>query len=183
MASNAFYPPAGVSFSSVYEDGPAAASGLETDVIYHTFNGEEILSVPDFFTAFQRVEPEEVIMLGTSENNYTVKTGSNPKDASSAYLGVQLYDRFHKDDTLLYKAYTWFFGWPDHGFSSPNKGLIFWIALLSLAIGLANMLPVGPLDGGKMMQQALHKLRGEDKGNRTLVKISLRCSCSLSCSL
>ena len=48
------------------------------------------------------------------------------------------------------------------------------IGVLSLGIGLANLLPIAPLDGGKMLQQALHKVKGDEKkGNRALVKISL----------
>ena len=161
MASNAFYPPAGISFPSIHEDSPAAEAGLETGVIYDTLNGKEVLSTSDFTMAFQRVDPGEVITLANSETAYKVKTGSRPGDSARAYLGVDIYNHFHGEDSLLYKVVNWI------------RELIVLIAFLSVAIGLANLLPVGPIDGGKMFQQALQKIRGEQKGNRALVQISL----------
>jgi membrane-associated protease RseP (regulator of RpoE activity) len=44
---------------------------------------------------------------------------------------------------------------------------------LSLGIGLANLLPLGPVDGGRMLQVSLQKIKGEEKGNKIWHKISI----------
>jgi len=36
-------------------------------------------------------------------------------------------------------------------------GLLFWLFLLNLGIGLFNLLPIGPLDGGRMFQLVCFK--------------------------
>ena len=160
MVSNAFYSPAGISFSSITEGGPAAVAGLETDVIFDTLNDRKILSTSDFLDAFQRVDPEETITLGNSGNSYSVTTGAHPGDDARPYLGVNVYNHFHGEDSPVYGILHWI------------RELISFIGILSLGIGTANLLPVGPIDGGKMIQQALKRLRGEQKGSRTLVQIS-----------
>jgi membrane-associated protease RseP (regulator of RpoE activity) len=74
---------------------------------------------------------------------------------------VNLYNRVAGDETFAFSAVSWILK------------LFSLIALLSLGIGLANLLPIGPIDGGKMVQQALHKIRGEQRGNKTLAKLSI----------
>ena len=38
------------------------------------------------------------------------------------------------------------------------KELIFWLAILSLGVGLFNLIPLGPIDGGRMFLTALEHL-------------------------
>ena len=38
--------------------------------------------------------------------------------------------------------------------------------VLNLGIGLFNLVPIGPLDGGRMLQLACHKLFDREKGNK-----------------
>lgn len=155
------YPDIGISFSSVSKDSPAELAGLEAGVVYDTFNGNELLSTSEFLRNFRQMNPGETITLGNSETSYLITLGSRP-DGYTPYLGVtKIHDRFHGEDTMPYRVVSWI------------AGLVFWIGVLSFAIGTANLLPVGPIDGGKMMQQFLHKIRGENKGDRMLIKISV----------
>lgn len=157
-----FYPAAGISFSSITPESPAANAGLEPDVIYTSVNGVRVSSVADFISAFEGVKPGEAVALESSERSYSVVAGSNPKDSSKAYLGVNVKGRFSNDSALHFRIVSWL------------MELFSLIGVLSLGIGLANLLPIGPLDGGKMLQQALHKVKGDEgKGNRALIKISL----------
>jgi membrane-associated protease RseP (regulator of RpoE activity) len=47
------------------------------------------------------------------------------------------------------------------------------IFILSVGIGMANLLPVGPLDGGRMFNLAMQKIRGPKKGLKTWTVVSL----------
>ena len=48
-----------------------------------------------------------------------------------------------------------------------------WLFILSIGIGLFNLLPLPIVDGGKMIQLALHRIKGKDKGEKRYVQISL----------
>ena len=52
-------------------------------------------------------------------------------------------------------------------------GLFVFLYILNFGIGLFNLVPIGPLDGGRMLQLPLHKYFGEKKGNRVLAYVSL----------
>jgi membrane-associated protease RseP (regulator of RpoE activity) len=54
------------------------------------------------------------------------------------------------------------------------KNLMQWIFVLSFGIGLANLLPLGPVDGGRMLQIALQRIYGDnEKGNMMWRKVSM----------
>ena len=38
-----------------------------------------------------------------------------------------------------------------------------WLLILSLGLGLANLLPIGPVDGGQMLRQACYQVTGDSK--------------------
>jgi len=45
--------------------------------------------------------------------------------------------------------------------------------LLSLGIGLFNLLPLPIVDGGRMLQVSLHKLKGKEKGEKRYRQITI----------
>jgi membrane-associated protease RseP (regulator of RpoE activity) len=52
-------------------------------------------------------------------------------------------------------------------------GLFSWIFMLSLGLGLANLLPIGPVDGGRMLGVSLMKTAGDKKGKLIWTKITM----------
>jgi membrane-associated protease RseP (regulator of RpoE activity) len=45
-------------------------------------------------------------------------------------------------------------------------GLFFWLALLNIGVGLFNLLPMGPLDGGRILLTTFTKFFGEKKAKK-----------------
>ena len=45
--------------------------------------------------------------------------------------------------------------------------------ILSLGIGLANLMPLGPVDGGRMLYLSMIDMFGKEKASKWLVKISM----------
>ena len=45
-------------------------------------------------------------------------------------------------------------------------GLFIILVILNLGIGLFNLVPIGPLDGGRMLQLPLQRFFGKEKGNK-----------------
>jgi len=53
-------------------------------------------------------------------------------------------------------------------------GLLNWLIILNLGIGLFNLIPIGPIDGGRMMHLVLLKVfKNGEKANRVWHSISL----------
>ena len=51
---------------------------------------------------------------------------------------------------------------------------MYWLFVLNLGIGLFNLVPLGPIDGGRMLQLAMHKIfRNEKKGDKAWKYISM----------
>ena len=68
---------------------------------------------------------------------------------------------YERDNTAVYYSLDWL------------TGFLRWLFLLSLGIGLFNLLPLPIVDGGRMAQVFLHKLKGAEKGEKYYHKISL----------
>lgn len=160
-ALNSVYKPEGISFSSVTAGSPAEQAGLQTDVVYTMVNNQSVLSLSDFAGVFGSVKPGEQVAISNSDVAVYVTAGSHPANESRPYLGVSIYNRLAGDETFSFRVLSWFLR------------LFSLVAFLSLGIGLANLLPIGMLDGGKLLQLVLHKVSGEQKGNCRLIKISL----------
>ena len=45
-------------------------------------------------------------------------------------------------------------------------GLFVILVVLNFGIGLFNLVPIGPLDGGRMLQLVLHRIFNKEKGNK-----------------
>jgi membrane-associated protease RseP (regulator of RpoE activity) len=158
----ALYHPVGVSFDSLQKGYPAEAAGLEPNSVYTSLDNYTLLGVNDLSSALDSVKPNQAITLSTASNSYRVITVSSPQNSSKAYIGVMgLHTRYNEDKSLVFKGLQWL------------NGLFVWIFVLSLGIGLANLMPIGPVDGGRMLKVAAAKINGEEKGFKWWVNTSI----------
>jgi membrane-associated protease RseP (regulator of RpoE activity) len=110
----------------------------------------------------------EEIEINTAENDYPVVLADSPDKPGKGYMGIQnIHNEFEiKEEysegvwSSAYYALDWI------------NGFLRWLFLLSLGIGLFNLLPLPIVDGGRMLQITLHKVRGTNKGERSFRKIS-----------
>ena len=158
---DAYIQPAGVEFTELEPGLPAKQAGLETGVIYNRINNESISSIEEFTEVFDRIEVNETIIIGNNEKSYSMVTTSMPDDLEKPRIGVSLKTRYTNESKLWAKIFLWFIG------------LFNWIFILSIGLGLANLLPLGPVDGGRMIQVGLAKTFGEKKGNKIVGKMSI----------
>ncbi|MBI2142705.1 site-2 protease family protein [Candidatus Woesearchaeota archaeon] len=135
----ALFEPNGVAFSSFAENSPAASSGLETGIVYDGINGKRVKSSDDLLAALKTTKPGDQVTLSSGQKSYATTAASHPEDSTRAYLGVVgVKNRYRNDQTAFFKSYEWLLG------------LIIMTYILSLGIGLANLLPIGPIDGGRI---------------------------------
>src|SRR3989344_204420 len=88
------------------------------------------------------IKPNEKLTLETDKGNFNLITVQNPNNASRGFIGIsdfKINTKLKPDiNKNLGNFLLWFFE------------LIFWLFTVNLGIGLFNLLPLGPIDGGRM---------------------------------
>jgi len=145
------------------EGYPSAA--LPDDLIIRSVNGDTVSTAQEFLGKMQFISPGDSITLGDGTTSYELETVQHP-EGETAFIGISNIknERSLKDgvNQFWYGIYDWF------------KGLFKWLGLLSFAIGLMNLLPLGPIDGGRMIKTFTERLyTDKKKANRWFGFISL----------
>lgn len=159
--ADAYVKPIGISFTELEPGMPAEQAGLETGVIYTRINNMTVNNTEDFVKAFDNIKVNETIIIGNDEKTYAVIPTSRPEEPEHPVIGVTLQTRHTNENNILIKIFLWF------------TGLFSWIFMLSLGLGLANLLPLGPVDGGRMLGLSLVKTLGKKKGLLIWSKITV----------
>jgi len=176
--------PAGFTFGSyVNENLPAAEAGIKPGTIITGINNQPVTNFQEFSDELAFYRPGETIIVNTAgkagdsealdsvtaEKDYTITLAENPDNTKKPFLGIlniqNEFDLKEKYESgagkVLYSVLYWL------------TGFLRWLFLLSLGIGLFNLLPLPIVDGGRMAQVFLHKLKGAERGERLYHKVSL----------
>ena len=162
--------PSGFSFDSyVNENLPAAEAGIEPGTIITGINNQKVSNFQEFGDELAFYRPGESIVVNTAEKDYTITLAKNPDNEKKPFLGVlNIQNEFDVKENyqagagkVLYTVLYWL------------TGFLRWLFLLSIGIGLFNLLPLPIVDGGRMAQVFLHKLKGPEKGEKLYHKVSL----------
>jgi membrane-associated protease RseP (regulator of RpoE activity) len=148
--------PVGVEVSGVTPNFPAANASLKEGMVITSINSVPITDSETLSSEMDKVAPGEVVTLGIGGAPYAVKTIQNPADPASkkGYIGITLKSKRE----AIVSSLAWlvaFLNWFVY--------FIEWLVILSFGIGLANLLPLGPVDGGRMLQTAARQISGNTK--------------------
>lgn len=159
----------GVTFIDVQNNTPAQKYGLYKDMTIVNVDGNKIKNMDDFQTFLDSTKPNQTIKIISDKNEtFNLTMAAHPDNSKRGYLGILGV----KTKTTL-KVEDSLFKFIDASLKVIAQ-LFFWIYLLSLGIGLANLLPLGPVDGGRMLQVALRKTAGNDKkGDAIWAKVTV----------
>ncbi|MBS3101027.1 site-2 protease family protein [Candidatus Woesearchaeota archaeon] len=143
--------PIGFSIGGLVKDFPAEKSGLKAGDIVIGINGKEIKIHDEFQKEYQFTRPGEEVTIKTSSGSYTIKTIENEKDGR-AMVGISnLKDEVRlKNKSSLHKII--------YSILIFIEDFLKWTYVLALGIGVINLLPLGPIDGGRMMKTALEQI-------------------------
>jgi membrane-associated protease RseP (regulator of RpoE activity) len=147
--------PSGVVVQTVTPNYPAANASIQPGMVITSVNNIPVKDYTAMSDELDKVAPGETVSLGTDKGEYVVKTIQNPTDSESkkGYLGVTLKPKLEPKITALwYSGLLVVVRWLADFFQ--------WLIILSLGIGLANLLPLGPVDGGRMLQLACRQITG-----------------------
>jgi membrane-associated protease RseP (regulator of RpoE activity) len=210
---------------AVVENGPADTSGLRTDDIVVSLDGQAITDAADLAPAIQANEPGDVVEFGVLREGepmtFTVGLGTNTDEASpsfgNAFAGVGISTPYetveHGVGAAAVNAVTDIFptAWQsvegvvkvlnpvnvfshlsgenddlttrpttlvgvtglsdDVGDSEGFVGILYLLAVLNVFVGVFNMFPLLPLDGGHAAIATYERLRERD-GRRYFADVS-----------
>ncbi|MFH0875456.1 MAG: site-2 protease family protein [archaeon] len=171
---NAMVKTEGYSFYAITPYGAAFNASVPASVVFNDLNGVKIDSERQFVQIISNLKPGDLVTISNKENTYSFNAVPSPANASKALIGISgttqdsivqiVKSKELKEDNSFNRiAYV--------VLEVLNK-LLFWIFALSFGIGLANLLPLGPVDGGRMFQIASEKIIGnKEKANNVWVKV------------
>ncbi len=140
--TNGFYANDGIIVTEMFDGNtPAKTAGIEIGDKITAINGQAITETADFSNVMKDAKPGDPVNIITSNTVYDLTLGENPTN-NRPLLGVYV-DNQLSNTTWWATIILWF------------KDLVFWLYLLSLGVGLFNLVPVGPIDGGRMLLTAL----------------------------
>ncbi|MBI4919105.1 site-2 protease family protein [archaeon] len=134
---------------------PAKVAGLQVGEVIKKINGEEITSASMFKEKFNNKKEGDLIQVTTGNAVYDISLGNN------GMLGVFVEE---KKELINKVWYTHLFEW--------IKDLIYWLFVLNLGVGLFNLIPIGPIDGGRMLHAVLQKIMPHKQARRIWYGVS-----------
>lgn len=148
LAENVFVSE-GMRVISVADNSPAQLSGLAVGDLITAIDGRAVAYVEDFENAFSGKKPGDWVRLSTKSGSGAVMLSGS----KSALLGVQV-----QESRILNPALVEKHGWLLTSMLSWLVTLLYWLFVLNLGVGLFNLVPLGPIDGGRMFHTALQKI-------------------------
>jgi len=154
-------------FTPGNETFPVEEAGMTENELIIGIDNMPITTVENFTKIMQNKTPSESIVITTNVTDYNITLAESPDNKSMGYLGIYLTQNQEIKENVLQKygkilpdVFIWF------------VGLFYWLYVLNLGIGLFNLVPLGPIDGGRMLQLAMHKLFKKKNGDKIWKAIS-----------
>jgi len=159
----------GISVSGFIEDSAMNQSGIELPFTIISLNDNQILTIKDFVNETSYLNPGDEIVVGTDKGDYNIVLGNNPENESLPYFGI-----IGLQENLILKDNLSFLN-PIEGIFEWFQLLFMWLFLISVGVGLFNLLPLGPVDGGRMIYSLGLIFFSEKVAKRILLFASLVC--------
>jgi len=146
IVSARLYSPYGIAIVRTLEGFPANQSNLSGIIL--EINGTRIKSMKDLSLILNNTAPGTMINITTTTGNYLLKTVAKPDNGNGSYLGFVGYDFY--EINIKYANLK--------SLIEVMRNLFYWLFILNLGIGTANLLPAKPLDGGYIVEEFFSKI-------------------------
>lgn len=143
--------PAGVELTEV--SGPSIDAGLKQGDVVVALANQSVLSSMNVSSILSAYAPGDSVEVKTKDKSVIVNLGASPSNESKPHMGIK---------AKPYLAVNASFAGQYGSFAPPllkwSSTLLVVLLMLNVGIGLFNLLPLGPLDGGRMFQLVCVKL-------------------------
>ncbi len=160
--SNSLIDPDGILVTGLIEgDYPAKEMGITKDEIIKNIDNIKTPYLSNFSDALKEKKPGDQITITTDKSVYITTLAENPENKNQSYLGVYVQQNTKIKPSFIEK----------YGKYTPTviiwlMGLLYWLYVLNMGIGLFNLAPMGPLDGGRMLLVTLQRFFTEEKARK-----------------
>lgn len=173
--------PKGFTFDSYVDDSlPFSQAGIAPKTIITGINGLPTDNFQKFSDELAFYRPGDKITIETladetesssgktDKKEYQITLAASSDNPKKPFMGIKdIHNEFEIKEQFKYGLWNILYI-----ITNWISGLLRWIFLLSFGIGLFNLLPLPIVDGGRMMQVFLYKLRGSEKGEKNYRLIS-----------
>ncbi len=142
--TNVFFETTNITITSVRDGGPAEKAGITPSLLL-AVEGKKIKDTGEFITILKGATPEKEISIQTDLGTFNVIPEIREKNP---IIGVNLQEGVGiKAAYAMLGPLPWALRW--------IYTFMIWFTIISIGVGIANMLPVGPVDGGRMLRVGL----------------------------
>jgi len=154
--------PKGISLQSINESYPSYEYFKERTFIDRV-GDKTILTVQDFVDSIEDIKPNQTIIMGNENQTFNIIAVSSPENMSKGFIGVTNFrNEYEFYNPVFGKFYIWLYN------------LFLFVAVLNLLVGLINLLPLGPIDGGRMIHLLfLRTMKNPDKAKKWWLRVSI----------
>lgn len=132
----------GIEIGRVVPDSPSDGI-LKDGMVLKAIDNQKINDSKAYVDVVSSFAPGDNISVQTDQGTYHVTLSKNPNNESRGFFGIQANKHFEMTNDSLGSLPWILFELID---------LFQWVAMLNLGIGLFNLLPIKPLDGGYMLE-------------------------------
>jgi len=165
----ALFTPSGIMVGATMGGYPMGATNITVPFVINSINGFATPDFRSFADVTSKIKPHSKVLFSTDEGNYSVVTVENPDNKSLAFVGITGFGQ-------KYSIISWpSLSWVPSVFMWLNI-LVLWLFMINLGVGLFNLLPLGPVDGGKMFLLAgTFLLKSEARAKKLWSIVSFIC--------
>ncbi len=155
----------GIQIESVVPGSPASKV-LQTGTILQSINGVSTNNITKFTQLASNLHIGENLTLKTNQGTYHIVAGTNPTNSTRGYIGISstANEIVNPNIAKTYGQLPWF--------AYDLSELLFWVFLLNFSVGIFNLLPMKPLDGGLMLEELLRYKLSNIWVNRIMTPVS-----------
>lgn len=160
------------------EEGYAAdLSGIRINDEIILVNNIKVSEINKLAENLNELKPGDEVIVKTKSQTYDLIAGESPENKSKGYIGISFKNKIKDDVKERY-------GEKLIGFIFWLKLLVFWVFVANIGVGMFNLLPMGPLDGGRMFYVlALALVKNEKNARKLWLVVSWFCLLLLLISL
>ena len=145
---------------------PAEDAGVQVGEVITKINAKEMKTVQEFRDYLgKEVKAGETVELVTNRTSYQITLKQKPGDGEEPYLGVYV-----KQGSEINPGFKEKYGSIIPAVVIWIIGLFYWLYLLNLGIGIFNLVPIGPIDGGRMLKTCLEAIMKNKKAAHAVWK-------------
>ncbi len=155
IATQMFAQDDGILITGIVEGGPSDNLGIELNSKIKGINEQEVTSLQEILSVLNQTSPYEKIELETDQGLFYITLGEHPEE-DFGYMGLNFLPSCRPENYIgCSTAKAKILGW--------IYGLVAWLFITNLLVGLINLLPLGIVDGGRMFYLAMLSLTGKEK--------------------